>query len=104
MKINVELFKEQYKLIEQKLKEIADLPYSPSEYSIYNGITAGDGEIELCLDSWEGNRTYIVPFDFLYKSKEDLKEIFIQEHNKTMKVFEDADKKQYERLKTKFEK
>ena len=100
--LDVELFKEQYELLKQKLTEIANLPHSPSEYSTYNGITVIDNEIELCMDSWEGNRTYTVRFDFLYKSKEELQEIFNEEHKKTMKFFEDVDKRQYEILKAKF--
>lgn len=101
--LNVELFKEQYELLRQKLSEIASLPHSPSEYNTYNGITVIDDEIELCMDSWEGNKTYTVRFDFLHKSKKELQEIFNEEYNKRMKFFEDGEKRQYERLKAKFE-
>jgi len=109
MDINTELFKQYFELIEQKIKEVGQLKYSPSEYRNFDFITIKDGDITLVVEYHsDRDKNYEVPEEYFYKPLEELQELFQKEYDeRQVKMSADIllhERKQYETLKAKFEK
>jgi hypothetical protein len=108
MELNAESFKQYFKLIEQRLKEVGKLKHSPSEYRDFDFITIRNGEITIVVEySSDSNEHYEVPEEYFYKPLEELQELFQKEYDdRQTKIIADRllyERKQYETLKAKFE-
>lgn len=107
MEINVELFKQQYRLIEQKLKEISKLKHCTYEFDYFDYISIDSEDVILLKTEYGGNERCYIPINELSMSLSELQEIFNKQYeekqNKLKQEVLEKERLEYERLKAKFE-
>lgn len=108
MEINVELFKQQYQLIEQKIKEIGKLKHCIYAFYDFDYISIDSEYVILLRAEYGGNERCYIPINELSMSLTELQEMFNEQYeenqNKLKQEVLERERKQYEYLKAKFEK